>query len=194
MAAHRALFMGLGGVCRSQDPRHSGRRQQQPPNRFLPFSRVGNSSAKQSTKNDRTAYDPSTYHSSMHSGNRIGRSGGSHPEALIRLDGTNSTLLLIRRREGLPEIAYWGRRLPQEISEAEIFAVRAPDSPNNGPDQWRPLITLLDTIGCWNFDMPGLIAARPDGSGWTANFETEQVAREGQRLVVRGKTAYPGLR
>lgn len=119
--------------------------------------------------------------------------GGSHPEALIRLDGTNSTLLLIRRREGLPEIAYWGRRLPQEISEAEIFAVRAPDSPNNGPDQWRPLITLLDTIGCWNFDMPGLIAARPDGSGWTANFETEQVAREGQRLVVRGKDTVSGL-
>jgi alpha-galactosidase len=103
--------------------------------------------------------------------------GGSGPEQVLRLDGTHATLLLIRRTAGLPEIAYWGRRLPDGIAPESVFATRAPDMPNNGPDQWRPLITLLDTMGDWSFDMPGLVASRPGGTAWTSVFTVDRIAR-----------------
>jgi len=120
-------------------------------------------------------------------------SGASSPTRLLRLDGTATTLLLIARRTGLPEIAYWGTRLPQTLDAEAVFTLRAPDTPNNGPDNWRPLITVLDTIGQWNFDLPGLLADRPDGTGWTADFQTKSLETSPGALTVHGLDEISGL-
>jgi len=110
--------------------------------------------------------------------------GQTYPTGLIRLDGTKATLLLIARRTGLPEIAYWGKRLPDHLLAEDIFAARAPETPENGPDQWRPSITLLDTLGSWNFDMPGLVACRQDGTNWTAEFAITAIHRQPGTVTI----------
>ncbi|WP_342626993.1 alpha-galactosidase [Nguyenibacter vanlangensis] len=119
--------------------------------------------------------------------------GGSLPTGMLRLDGTGMTLLLIRRATGLPEIAYWGGRLPDHLDAAALYAVRSPDTPDNGPDQWQPTITLLDTIGAWNFDLPGLVAARPDGRDWTALFQVDAIRQTPDELVIDASDALSAI-
>lgn len=98
----------------------------------------------------------------------------SEPLALLRLDGSHVTLLLIRRAEGLPEIAYWGRRLPSKLDVNEVYAIRSPSLVDNGPDQWLPLITVASLIGGMNFDIPGIATSRPDGSSWANGFSVQK--------------------
>ncbi|GAN55757.1 glycoside hydrolase, clan GH-D [Tanticharoenia sakaeratensis NBRC 103193] len=120
--------------------------------------------------------------------------GSSAPMRLLRLDGTRATLLLIARHTGLPEIAHWGARLPDDLDAQSVFAMRAPEMPDNGPDQWQPLITLLDTIGGWSLDMPGLIASRPDGTAWTAAFTITAIDHTPGQLTLQATDDLSRLR
>lgn len=106
------------------------------------------------------------------------------PTDLLRLDGSNSTFLLIVRKTGLPEIAYWGKKLPAQIEKQSVFSSRAPDTPDNGPDQWRPLIPVLETIGGWNLDEPGLITKRPDGTDWATDFQLTDIQLPTQQIIL----------
>ncbi|MBE7209422.1 MAG: alpha-galactosidase [Gluconacetobacter diazotrophicus] len=111
--------------------------------------------------------------------------GATAPVAVLRLDGARSTLLLLRRFGGLPEIVHWGSRLPPDIAATELGALRAGDRPHNGPDQWEPCAALLPTFGGTAFGQTGLAAFRDDGSAWTATFAVEAVEEQPGRLVVR---------
>lgn len=109
------------------------------------------------------------------------------PRNLYRLDSPAVTLVLIEWHGGLPEIAYWGRRLPSGIGAEDVFPAREADTAQNATDQWQPLITILDTIGDWRFDPPGLMAHRPNGTDWSADFTVTDVSVQARRLVIQAE-------
>lgn len=118
----------------------------------------------------------------------------SIPRKMHRLDSPGATLVLIEWQEGLPEIAHWGRRLPQNIRPTDVFAAREADTAQNATDQWKPLITVLDTIGDWRFDQPGLIAHRPDGSDWTANFSIQTIEARQNQISIHAQDSISNLK
>ncbi|MGX7347139.1 alpha-galactosidase [Acetobacter pasteurianus] len=118
----------------------------------------------------------------------------SAPRSMYRLDSPAATLVLIEWQEGLPEIAHWGARLPQNIHAEDVFTAREADTAQNATDQWKPLITLLDTIGDWRFDQPGLIAHRPDGTDWTANFSVKTIEEKPGHLSIHAEDTIARLK
>ena len=98
-----------------------------------------------------------------------------------RLDGASTTLLLLRRERGLPEIVHWGRRLPDTLGD--VAGARVRGIRRNGIDADYVEAALLPTAGMGAPRTPGLLAHR-NGRDWTASFETRAIGRDGDRLVV----------
>ncbi len=120
------------------------------------------------------------------------RSGFRDPEAppkaganeadVVRLDGAATTLLL-RRGDGLPEIAYWGARLPDR-SDGEAWRGWLGDV-GAGP-------ALLPTIGNGYPGQPGLAAHRLDRD-WTAGFSVTSLRTVDAGLIVTAQDAVADL-
>lgn len=104
-----------------------------------------------------------------------------------RLDGANSTLLLLSRDGSVPEIVHWGARLPA-LSETEARAMRDRAVAHNALDEDVPSATLLPTLGAGTFGHPALAAHRGD-TDWTAEFALERVDAPPGRLVFRARDA-----
>ena len=105
---------------------------------------------------------------------------------MIRLDGPGATLLLLRHPRGLPEIAYWGIRLPDDLDAAGMRGVRAPSRANNALDVVVPEATLIPTIGPASLSAPALAAHRA-GLDWTAAFDVQEVRRDAGSCVLVGR-------
>ncbi|MBP2291586.1 alpha-galactosidase [Azospirillum rugosum] len=110
---------------------------------------------------------------------------GAAPPApeILRLDGPGTTLLLLRHARGLPEIAWWGSRLPDALDGAWLRDVRAAGRPNNRLDRQVPEATLMPTVGLDVQTTPALVAHR-GGLDWTAAFDVREVRRDGSACVV----------
>ena len=87
----------------------------------------------------------------------------------IRLDGRATTLLLLARPHGLPEIVHWGARLPDGIALNAASALRDRAVPQNALDVDIAQATLFPTLGAGIFMAPALAAHR-DARDWTADF------------------------
>ncbi|WP_448205925.1 alpha-galactosidase [Azospirillum sp. sgz302134] len=113
------------------------------------------------------------------------RAGGAGERAAepIRLDGPGVTLLLLRHARGLPEIAWWGGRLPDGLDAAELRDVRAAGRANNRLDATVPEATLMPTVGLALDTAPALIAHRA-GLDWTADFDVQEVRRSAGSCVI----------
>ncbi len=105
---------------------------------------------------------------------------------MIRLDGPGATLLLLRHPRGLPEIAYWGTRLPDGLSVAGMRGVRAPGRANNALDVVVPEATLMPTVGPASLSAPALAAHRA-GLDWTAAFDVQEVRRAAGSCLIIGR-------
>ena len=92
-----------------------------------------------------------------------------------RLDGCCSTLLLLQRRHGLPEIVHWGARLPDGLELDGLTALRDRAVRHNGLDEDHVEATLMPTLGTGSLRTPALVASR-GGVDWTADF-TEVTVR-----------------
>ena len=92
-----------------------------------------------------------------------------------RLDGRGSTLLLLQRRTGLPEIVHWGARLPDGIELDGLAALRDRAVRHNGLDEDHVEAVLMPTLGTGTLRTPALVASR-GVVDWTADF-TEVTVR-----------------
>ncbi len=99
-----------------------------------------------------------------------------------RLDGATTTLLLLARGEGLPEIVHWGARLPS-LAAAEVAAMRDRAVARNALDEDMPFATVLPTLGAGTFGAPALAAMR-DRLDWTAEFRLDRVEELSHGLVL----------
>ena len=96
---------------------------------------------------------------------------------MVRLDGSGTTLLLLQRARLLPEIVYWGARLPDGIDLAGAATLRDRATRRNGLDADHVEAVLMPTLGTGSLRAPGLAASR--GSvDWTADFTEVAVTAE----------------
>ncbi|TLU70842.1 alpha-galactosidase [Lichenicoccus roseus] len=101
-----------------------------------------------------------------------------------RLDGRDTTLLLLQRDAGLPEIVYWGTRLPSGITLDAVASLRDRATRRNGLDEDHVEAVLMPTIGTGALRSPGLVASR-GALDWTAEFDGVLVRQApGQLRVV----------
>ncbi len=108
-----------------------------------------------------------------------------------RLDGDTSTLLLLARGEGLPEIVHWGARLPP-LDAAEVAAMRDRAVARNALDEDVAFATVLPTLGAGTFGAPALAALRGQGD-WTAEFRLDRVEQPPHGLVLHAADAVAGV-
>lgn len=99
-----------------------------------------------------------------------------------RLDGADTTLLLLGRGEQLPEIVHWGARLPALTAE-DVCAMRDRAVAPNALDDDVPFASVLPTLGAGTFGGPALAAVR-GRVDWTAEFRLDQVEERPQALVL----------
>ena len=107
-----------------------------------------------------------------------------------RLDGCCTTLLLLQRAGGLPEIVHWGARLPDGIDLDGVAMLRDRAPRRNGLDADHVEAVLMPTLGTGSLRTPALAASR--GSvDWTADFT--EIAIEAQpgclRILARDPVA-----
>ena len=112
--------------------------------------------------------------------------------AVLRLDGRGSTLLLLPRSVGLPEIVHWGGRLPDGIGLDGVSLLRKRAVRPNALDEDQPQATLLPSLGAGTFQQPALVAHRA-GQDWTAEFCNAAVARDGAGVTVSASDAVARL-
>ena len=103
-----------------------------------------------------------------------------------RLDGHDTTLLLLQRASGLPEIVHWGTRLPDHLALDAVAALRDRATRRNGPDEDHVEAVLMPTLGTAALRAPGLVASRGGTAGpdWTADFTAVSVEDAPGRLRV----------
>jgi alpha-galactosidase len=100
-----------------------------------------------------------------------------------RLDGRETTLLLLDRPGGLPEIVHWGTRLPPVMDPEAVSALRT-SFPRSSLQGVGPEAVLLPTLGSGLFHTAGLVAHRL-GRDWTASFSVEAIDQLQDGLLVR---------
>ncbi len=105
------------------------------------------------------------------------------PPDILRLDGPGASLILLRHAQGLPEIAWWGARLPDEVDPAWLRDLRAAGRANNSLDRRVPEATLMPTVGLDVRTTPALVAHRA-GLDWTAAFDVQEFRRSGAACVI----------
>ena len=88
----------------------------------------------------------------------------------FRLDGSGSTLLLLQRDDGMPEIVHWGMLLPAALDLDGVAALRDRAPRHNGLDEDHVEAVLMPTLGTGTMRTPGLLASR-GGVDWTASFD-----------------------
>src|SRR5689334_16750591 len=103
---------------------------------------------------------------------------------VYRLDGRESTLLLLDRPGGLPEIVHWGARLPGGIDPEAVAALRSWAVPRGELQGVGPEAALLPTFGGGLFHGSAFEAHR-GGRDWTAGFAVDDVEQTQGRLVIR---------
>lgn len=105
--------------------------------------------------------------------------------AMVRLDSPGATLLLLRHPQGLPEIAYWGARLPDAVGDDAVrdFLAAGDDLPE---------ATLMPAVGAALFIAPALVAHRA-GLDWTAQFDVADIRSAAAGCVVVARDAIAGL-
>jgi alpha-galactosidase len=108
-------------------------------------------------------------------------------EEFVRLDGADVTLVLLLHQDSLPEIAYWGQRLPDALGTGIVSALERPTTVA-GLDREYPQATLLPTAGLGIFRSPAFAAHR-QGHDWTAAFTVHCVELRRGGLLVRGGDA-----
>ena len=107
-----------------------------------------------------------------------------------RLDGRGTTLLLLQRGSGLPEIVHWGARLPDGIDLDGVAALRDRAIRHNGLDEDHVEAALMPTLGTGTLRTPALVASR-GGVDWTADFTevTVRTAAGALHLAARDPVA-----
>ncbi len=113
--------------------------------------------------------------------------------SIHRLDGRDTTLLLLQRTTELPEIIYWGTRLPDGIALSAVPALRDRATRRNGLDEDHVEAVLMPTLGTGTLRAPGLVASR-GSRDWTADFTEVLVHDEPGRLRVVASDAVAALR
>lgn len=108
-----------------------------------------------------------------------------------RLDGRASTLLLLSRDGGLPEILHWGAHLP-DLTETEARCLRARGVASNALDADVPFARLLPTSGAGSFGMPGLAAHRW-AADWSAEFTLTNVETIDAAIILRARDSVIGV-
>ncbi len=108
-----------------------------------------------------------------------------------RLDGDRSTLLLLARGDGLPEIVHWGATLPP-LDVAEVASMRDRVVARNALDTDVPFATLLPTLGAGTFGSPAWAASRGQ-EDWTAEFRLDRVEQPPHGLVLHAADAASGV-
>ena len=86
-----------------------------------------------------------------------------------RLDGSTTTLLLLQRDNGLPEIVHWGARLGGRTPAGAVGALRDRANRRNGLDEDHVEAALMPTLGTGSLRTAALVASR-SGTDWTAEF------------------------
>ena len=111
-----------------------------------------------------------------------------------RLDGASTTLLLLQRASGMPEIVHWGARLPDTVDLAGVAALRDRATRRNGLDEDYVEAVLMPTLGTGTMRAPGLSASR-GGLDWTAEFDQVAIEQrpDGLRLAATDAVARLGL-
>jgi len=108
----------------------------------------------------------------------------------VRLDGLNTTLLLARRADGLPEIVHWGARLPP----GDTAPLRDRALARNLLDDDIAEASVFPTLGVGLFHAPALAVHR-GGRDWSAEF-SDAAAEAGAdgTLAVTAHDRAAGLR
>ncbi|WP_428394921.1 alpha-galactosidase [Lichenicoccus sp.] len=110
----------------------------------------------------------------------------------FRLDGGNSTLLLLQRDDGMPEIVHWGDRLPAALDLDKVAHLRDRAPRHNGLDEDHVEAALMPTLGTGTMRAPGLLASR-GGVDWTASFEQVTVQQGAGALRLTAEDPLAGL-
>ncbi|WP_428378017.1 alpha-galactosidase [Lichenicoccus sp.] len=113
--------------------------------------------------------------------------------SIHRLDGRDTTLLLLQRGSALPEIAWWGTRLPDGLSLEAAAGLRDRATRRNGLDEDHVEAVLMPTLGTATLRAPGLVASR-GGTDWTADFTEVSVLDAPGRLRVVADDPVAALR
>ncbi len=103
-----------------------------------------------------------------------------------RLDGAATTLLLLQRARELPEIVYWGTRLPDGLDLDGVAALRDRATRRNGLDADHVEAVLMPTLGTGALRAPALVASR-GGIDWTADFTDVAVQAEAGALRIAAR-------
>src|SRR5689334_24227717 len=111
---------------------------------------------------------------------------------VYRLDGRESTLLLLDRPGGLPEIVHWGARLLGGIDPATVAALRSWAVPGGELQGVGPEAVLLPTFGGGLFRASAFAAHRA-GRDWTAGFAVDDVEQAEGRLLIRASDSIARL-
>ena len=113
--------------------------------------------------------------------------------SIHRLDGCDTTLLLLQRGSEMPEIVHWGMRLPDGLSLGAVVALRDRATRRNGLDEDHVEAVLMPTLGTATLRAPGLVASR-GGADWTADFTAVSVHGEPGLLRVVATDPVAALR
>ncbi len=109
-----------------------------------------------------------------------------------RLDGIATTLLLLQRSGGMPEIVHWGMRLPDALDLDELPALRDRAPRRNGLDEDHVEPALMPTLGTGTMRAPALLADRA-GIDWTAEFTDVAIQRKPGTLRIAAEDAVASL-
>ena len=112
--------------------------------------------------------------------------------ATFRLDGSNSTLLLLQRDDGMPEVVHWGARLPTALDLDGVASLRDRAPRHNGLDEDHVEAVLMPTLGTGTMRAPGLLASR-GGVDWTASFDQVTVQQGDGSLRLSAQDPACGL-
>ena len=99
---------------------------------------------------------------------------------IVRLDGQSSTLIL-RLSRGVPEIAYFGERVPADISAQDIVSLGQRDAVPGALDSSESL-TLLPETGTGFSAHSGIIAHRP-GKTFISQLQLQRLEEAENRLT-----------
>ncbi|NPD67688.1 hypothetical protein HN018_17715 [Lichenicola cladoniae] len=100
-----------------------------------------------------------------------------------RLDGSNTTLLLLQRVTGLPEIVHWGARLPDGVSLDAVSSLRDRALRHNGLDEDHVEAVLMPTLGTGSQRTAAMAASR-GRIDWSAEFTEVTIHQEPGELRI----------
>jgi alpha-galactosidase len=111
---------------------------------------------------------------------------------VIRLDGAEVTLLLSNCPAGLPEMAYWGPRLPADADVSTVREGLARPIALASLDQDYREAVLLPVSGLGLFRAPAFAGHR-SGEDWTADFTIDHIITGLGRIVLTAKDTIASL-